>query len=140
MIITTKVRYAVMAVLEIWHHELIWQQNKNGKKSITLTQIAESQQISISYLEQIFACLKKANIVNSCKGPGGGYILAQNPNQITVANIVKAIGEPIKMTRCDVAKNSGCLSNKSKCKTHHLWQGLEKQICSYLDSITICSI
>jgi len=133
MILTTKARYAVMAVLEIWHGH---QQNN---KVINLSQIALAQNISLSYLEQIFSALKKSGIVSALKGPGGGYILAKSPQEITIANIVKAIGEPIKMTRCQTV-NSGCLQNKSKCKTHHLWHGLEKQIYSYLDSITIQSL
>ncbi len=133
MILTTKARYAVMAVLEIWHSH---QQNN---KAINLNQIAIAQNISLSYLEQIFSALKKSGIVIAVKGPGGGYILAKTPQEITIANIIKAIGEPIKMTRCQ-AKSTGCIQSNSKCKTHHLWQGLENQIYSYLESITIQSL
>ena len=128
MILTTKARYAVMAVIEI-------ASNKNGAP-VSLLTISQSQEISLSYLEQIFAHLKKAGIVESIKGAKGGYILGKKNQEITVAQIIKAIGEPIKMTRCNV-ENKGCMKSAVKCKTHHLWQGLENKIYDYLDSISL---
>lgn len=130
MILTTKARYAVMAIIEI--------SSQKTSKALSLTEIAKSQNISLSYLEQIFTHLKKSGIVNSIKGPGGGYILNKDKSQITVSDIIKAIDEPIKMTRCSLDKQ-GCIAtnNKAKCKTHHLWHGLEKRIYDYLNSISL---
>jgi len=128
MILTTKARYGVMAVMEIGEN--------GGDQPISLTTISQRQKISLSYLEQIFARLKKAGIVKSSKGPGGGYVLAKSHAEITVAEIIKAIGEPIKMTRCKTEK-SGCINNKVKCKTHHLWSGLESKIYDYLNSVSL---
>lgn len=129
MILTTKGRYAVMAVIEI--------ADSNSKKPVPLFLIAEKQSISLSYLEQIFAHLRKGGIVKAIKGPGGGYVLAKDAKEITIANIIGAIGESIKMTRCRDSKD-GCLApNNAKCKTHNLWHGLEKSIYSYLESISL---
>lgn len=131
MILTTKGRYAAMAVIEI-------ADNPAGEP-LSLMTISERQQISLSYLEQIFAKLRKAGIVKSVKGPGGGYFLGKNQEEITVAEIIKAIGEPIKMTRCTKVKRS-CVGTSAKCKTHHLWQGLENKIYEYLNSISLRDI
>lgn len=128
MILTTKGRYAVMAIIEITD-------NKTNQPLSLLT-ISKRQKISLSYLEQIFAQLKKSGIVASVKGPGGGYVLGKNRDQITVAEIIKAIGEPIKMTRCSDAKK-GCVNKGFKCKSHHLWSGLENNIYEYLNSISL---
>jgi Rrf2 family iron-sulfur cluster assembly transcriptional regulator len=131
MILTTKARYAVMAVIEI-------ADNKTNQP-VSLLKISKRQKISLSYLEQIFASLRKSGIVESVKGPGGGYILGKNRNIVTVAEIIKAIGEPIKMTRCNNAQKS-CVNDDIKCKTHHLWSGLENKIYEYLNSISLSSI
>jgi Rrf2 family iron-sulfur cluster assembly transcriptional regulator len=130
MILTTKARYAVMAVIEI-------SEEKNSQP-ISLQAISEKQKISLSYLEQIFACLKKDGIVASVKGPGGGYVLGKKREEITVADIIKAIGEHVKMTRCSTKE--GCVKVSSKCKTHHLWRGLENKIYEYLDSVPLSSL
>ncbi len=130
MILTTKARYAVMAVIEIAEHD--------KSQPVSLQTISEKQKISLSYLEQIFARLRKAGIVESVKGPGGGYILAKNPEEINIAHIIKAIGESVKMTRCKTS--SGCVNISSKCKTHHLWRGLEDRIYQYLESIPLSSL
>lgn len=131
MILTTKARYAVMAVIEI--------ADEKENRPVSLLTISKKQDISLSYLEQIFMCLKKAQIVKSVKGPGGGYILAKNRHEITVAEIIKAIGESIKMTRCGDVKKS-CVVSGAKCKTHHLWHGLENKIYEYLNSVNIGDI
>ncbi len=131
MILTTKARYAVMAVIEI--------ADSKQDQPVSLITISQKQDISLSYLEQIFACLKKAGIVRSIKGPGGGYSLNKNHQQITVAEIIRAIGEPIKMTRCGDDKK-GCVVVTTKCKTHHLWRGLENKIYEYLNSISLQDI
>lgn len=130
MILTTKARYAVMAVIEISEEE--------NSQPISLQRISEKQKISLSYLEQIFARLKKAGIVESVKGPGGGYTLGKKREEITVADIIKAMGEHVKMTRCSTKE--GCVKVSSKCKTHHLWRGLENKIYEYLDSVSLSSL
>lgn len=131
MILTTKARYAVMAVTEIACN--------SNSSPLSLRQISISQNISLSYLEQIFVRLRKENIVTSIKGPGGGYILSREKHLITISDIIKAIDEPIKMTRCST-ESKGCMSSKAKCKTHHLWHGLEKRIYEYLNSISLDQI
>ena len=128
MILTTKARYAVMAAIEVAAHD--------EKKPISLLKISDRQEISLSYLEQIFASLRKAQVVTSVRGPGGGYVLTKKRSQITIAEIIKAIGEPIKMTRCGSGQKN-CNNSKAKCKTHHLWSGLEGQIYEYLNSISL---
>jgi Rrf2 family iron-sulfur cluster assembly transcriptional regulator len=140
MILTTKGRYAVIAMIEI--------AEDNSDNPVSLAMIAKKQKISLSYLEQIFAKLRKADIVKSVKGPGGGYVLAKSKVNITIADIVRAIGETINMTRCDNNKK-GCLIINSpskygkidaKCKTHDLWRGLEKRIYAYLGSISLSDL
>ncbi len=113
--------------------------NGNYGKPVSLISISKRQNISLSYLEQIFANLRKASIVKALKGPRGGYILTKNPSQISVSDIVKATGETIKMTNCgDSAKGCGAIKqNETRCKTHNLWKGLENNIHSYLDSIKL---
>lgn len=131
MILTTKGRYAVMAIIDIAEGDL--------DQPTALFTISQRQNISLSYLEQIFTKLRKAEIVRSIKGPGGGYFLNKNPQQITIADIINAIGEPIRMTNCS-NKKDGCPSNKEfsrKCKTHDLWSGLEKRIYDYLYSVSL---
>jgi len=128
MILTTKCRYAVIAVIEI--------ANDKSNSPVSLLTISQKQEISLSYLEQIFTRLKKAGIVKSVKGPGGGYILGKDCREITIAEIIKAVGEPMKMTRCS-AKQKSCLTSSSKCKTHHLWHGLENKIYEYFNSISL---
>jgi Rrf2 family transcriptional regulator, iron-sulfur cluster assembly transcription factor len=132
MILTTKGRYAVMAMIEI--------ADEKTNRPVSLSVIAERQDISLSYLEQLFTKLKKAGIVKSIKGPGGGYILGKSSKEINVAEIIKATGETIKMTRCN-NKKDGCISTKkTRCKTHHLWHGLEKNIYNYLSAISLQDI
>ena len=128
MILTTKAKYAVIAVAE-----LIASVDKNP---VALSEIAKNQKISLSFLEQIFSCLKKAEIVKAVKGPGGGYLIAKS--NVNVADIILAIKEPVKMTRC--SGNEGCNGKSGKCITHKIWRGLEKNIFDYLESISLQEI
>jgi Rrf2 family iron-sulfur cluster assembly transcriptional regulator len=130
MILTSKGRYAVIAVVDI--------SNQPVSKPITLAMIAKKNNISISYLEQIFIKLKKSNIVKAIRGPGGGYVLGRNGSDINIADIMKAIDEPIKITNCQGKKN--CSKDLNQCRTHHLWYGLEKKIYQYLESISVPDI
>ncbi len=130
MILTNKAKYATIAVIDMSEVAL--------QKPVALSIIAARQNISLSFLEQIFSALKKAKIVKSVRGAGGGYLLVKKPQDINIADIIFAIDEPIKMTRC--AGKSGCVAKKTRCKTHDLWQGLEQNICNYLSSISIANI
>ncbi len=136
MILTTKGRYAVMAIIDL----LDATTSTETSKPVSLATISERQNISLSYLEQIFANLRKSDIVKAIKGPGGGYILKKAPKEITIADIIRATGESIRMTSCG-DKKEGCQMaqsrNRSRCKTHDLWHGLEQNIYGYLDSISL---
>lgn len=134
MKLTTKSRYAVMAVVEV-AHRLKDDENNNPTR---LVDISSSQDIPLSYLEQIFLKLKNANIVKSIKGPGGGYLLNDDVENISVINIVDAVDENTKMTRCGNGRY--CTKSGDKCKTHDLWKGLGVHIRTYLSSVSIADI
>ena len=130
MILTTKGRYAVIALIEVAGNKI--------SQPTSLSTISQRQNISLSYLEQIFTLLRKSQIVKSIKGPGGGYTLGESSKKITIAQIINATGEKIKMTRCN--NKMGCITSKTKnsrCKTHDLWYGLEKKIHEYLSSVSL---
>jgi Rrf2 family iron-sulfur cluster assembly transcriptional regulator len=131
MILTTKARYATTAIIDMVE--------MGGNNPISLLKIANRQNISLSYLEQIFYQLKKSGVVNSSKGPGGGYFLLKDTKDINVADIVLAIGEPVKMTKCS-DRGLRCGVDGVKCKTHDLWLGLEDHIYSYLRSVSLADI
>lgn len=130
MMLTTKSQYAVMAIVQIASGE--------HKDPVKLANISKLQDIPLNYLEQIFLKLKKANLVTSVKGPGGGYLLNANPHDISVESIVDAVEENLKMTRCSRDKN--CRKNGVQCKTHELWKGLGAKIRQYFSSISIADI
>ena len=130
MMLTTKSRYAVMAVIEV-------AANTTGLP-MKLADISTNQDIPLNYLEQIFLKLKKADLVKSVKGPGGGYQLNITSDQITIENIIDAVDENLKMTRCSRDKN--CRKNGINCQTHDLWKGLGKRIRSYFASISIADV
>ena len=132
MILSTKGRYAVMAMVDL--------AIQPASKPVTLSAIAERQEIPLAYLEQIFARLKRAGLVKSVRGPGGGYTLARAPGGINVAEIMTASEEAMKMTRCDGKKHEGCMAPKTRCLTHDLWEGLSAQIQQYLSSITLADV
>lgn len=134
MQLTTKARYAVTAMVDI----AILSAECDGKSPIKLGQIAERQGIALNYLEQIFAKLKKAGLVSSVKGPGGGYQIANGANSTRILDIIEAVEESIEMTRCEPASETGgCMPDRAKCITHDLWNGLTDQITGYLSSLTI---
>lgn len=132
MNLTTKGRYAVMAMVDLAIH------GSNGP--VTLAQIAGRQNIALNYLEQIFMKLRKNGLVKSVRGPGGGYIMPQETMDIAISKIVMAVDESIKMTRCSDRSDTGCMISGKKCLTHNLWEGLGNQIFLYLNSITIGDI
>lgn len=130
MMLTTKSRYAVMAVIEV-------AANTTGLP-MKLAVISANQDIPLNYLEQIFLKLKKADLVKSVKGPGGGYQLNITSDQITIENIIDAVDENLKMTRCSRDKN--CRKNGINCQTHDLWKGLGKSIRGYFAGISIADV
>jgi Rrf2 family transcriptional regulator, iron-sulfur cluster assembly transcription factor len=129
MRLTTKGRYAVTAMLDLAYH--------SQNNPVTLTDIAARQTISLSYLEQLFARLRRANMVKGIRGPGGGYTLSGMAQNINVADIIAAVDEPIHVTKCGGEAN--CQKNQA-CLTHDLWMGLSEQIRDYLKSITIAQL
>lgn len=104
------------------------------KNPVTLTDIATRQTISLSYLEQLFARLRKAGLVKGVRGPGGGYALSRKAKEISVADIIAAVDEPVDSTKCGGEAN--CQNNQA-CLTHDLWMGLSEQIRSYLNGISL---
>jgi Rrf2 family iron-sulfur cluster assembly transcriptional regulator len=106
-------------------------------KPVALADIAERQEISLSYLEQLFAKLRRGGLVSSVRGPGGGYRLAHSPADTRISDIILAVDEPIRATRCTPGQPFGCRSNKSRCLTHDLWEELGNQIYLYLSSVTL---
>lgn len=129
MILTTKGRYAVMALVDIAVY------GQNGP--VRLASISERQGLDQGYLEQIFAKLKKVGLVASVRGPGGGYILGRPKVEISISDIMFAVEENIKMTRCAKDSGQGCLSDKTRCVTHHLWEDLGDHIYKFLCNISI---
>ncbi len=134
MKLNTKGRYAVMAMADIAKCG----QGKKDGKAIPMAQIAERQHISLPYLEQLFSKLRRAGLVLSMRGPGGGYSLARPADRIFVGDIMKAVGEPVKMTRCNrkKGKDEGCIDG-GDCNTHELWNALSDHIYSFLGSISL---
>lgn len=127
MRLTTKGRYAVTAMLDLAYHS-----ERQGP--VTLTDIAKRQHISLSYLEQLFARLRRAGMVEGVRGPGGGYQLSRITSQISIAEIICAVDETIDSTRCGGKANC---QNAHPCLTHDLWMGLSEQIRQYLASISL---
>jgi Rrf2 family iron-sulfur cluster assembly transcriptional regulator len=126
MRLSTKGRYAVTAMIDLALH--------NDVGPVALTDIAETQKISVSYLEQLFARLRKNGLVTGMRGPGGGYRLARAAGEITVAEIIAAVDEQIDMTRC--AGKQDCQDGE-KCLTHELWVDLSRQLYDFLQGITL---
>ncbi len=129
MRLTTKGRYAVTAMLDLAFHSQI--------KPVTLTDIAARQTISLSYLEQLFARLRRAGMVKGVRGPGGGYKLCRKASDINIADIIAAVDEPLDSTKCGGEAN--CQKDKA-CLTHNLWMGLSEQIRNYLEGISLANL
>jgi Rrf2 family iron-sulfur cluster assembly transcriptional regulator len=108
----------------------------NGRP-VALADIADRQEISLSYLEQLFAKMRRGGLVNSVRGPGGGYLLAHPVGETRVSDIIFAVDEPIRATRCSPGSPEGCTSDKSRCLTHDLWEELSNQIHLFLSSVTL---
>jgi Rrf2 family iron-sulfur cluster assembly transcriptional regulator len=128
MKLSTKGRYAVTAMLDLALHD--------HKGPVTLADISQCQGISLSYLEQLFARLRKEGLVEGVRGPGGGYRLGRPANQISIAQIIDAVDEKIDATRCQ--GGPGCHGGE-KCLTHQLWADLSEQLYKFLDDLTLAN-
>jgi len=126
MRLSTKGRYAVTAMLDLALHE--------GQGPVTLADISANQGISLSYLEQLFACLRNKELVKGIRGPGGGYHLARPADQISIANIICAVDEWVEFTRCKGREN--CHAGQ-RCLTHTLWDELSAEIYDFLCGISL---
>jgi Rrf2 family iron-sulfur cluster assembly transcriptional regulator len=130
MRLTTKGRFAVTAMLDL--------ALRQGKGPVTLAGISERQHISLSYLEQLFGKLRRAELVESVRGPGGGYTLARAADDISVANIIVAVDEPVDATQCGGREN--CHGPNQRCMTHDLWTHLNDTIFNYLSQVSLGSL
>jgi Rrf2 family iron-sulfur cluster assembly transcriptional regulator len=127
--LSTRGRYAVMAMVDLARHG-------NGNP-VSLAEIAERQEISLSYLEQLFAKLRRSGLVRSVRGPGGGYLLAHDRDETRICDIIVAVDEPIYAVRCSPGTAIGCRGDRSRCLTHDLWEELSNQIRLYLNSVSL---
>ncbi len=129
MRLTTKGRFAVTAMIDLGlRHE---------RGPVTLAGISERQKISLSYLEQLFGRLRRQGLVDSVRGPGGGYCLAKAMEDITVADIIRAVDEPIDATQCG---GLGNCHDDEPCMTHDLWTSLNMHIYQYLESVSLAEL
>src|SRR5258705_9849299 len=126
MRLTTKGRFAVTAMLDLALH--------GGKRPVTLAGISQRQSISLSYLEQLFGKLRRHTLVDSVRGPGGGYTLARDLDKLSVADIVIAVDEPLDATQCGGKEN--CHDDR-RCMTHDLWATLNEKMHEYLSSVSL---
>ena len=129
MKLTTKGRYAVMAMADLASYQ-------NGKP-VSLNDISLRQNISLSYLEQLFSKLKNEKLVKSIRGPAGGYVLERNPKDIKIYNIIFAVDEQVKTLNCKKESKRGCHGRTVKCITHNLWDDLEQHINNFFDSVSL---
>lgn len=130
MRLTSKGRYAVMAMADLALHG-------GAKAAVPLAEIAKRQQISLSYLEQLFARMRRAGLVAGVRGPGGGYRLAKPAHDTAIAEIVAAVNEPIKATLCKEGSMTSCMGQEGRCIAHGLWVALGDHIHGFLASVTL---
>lgn len=128
MKMSTKGRYAVMAMIDIAQH--------SDGEPVSLAAIAERQDISQEYLEQLFGKLRKAKVVESARGPGGGYRLSRPAAEVAVAEIIAAVDEELQFTRCNGDAVEGCVKGE-RCNAHDLWSSLGRQMMYFLSSVTL---
>ena len=132
MKLTSKGRYAVMAMADLAKNNL--------KEPTSLTEISLRQGISIDYLEQLFLKLRKSNLVQSARGPSGGYVLSKPPGEIKLLSIISAVDEKIKTVKCRKESKKGCNGKSIKCITHNLWDDLETHINKFFEDNTLNDI
>jgi Rrf2 family iron-sulfur cluster assembly transcriptional regulator len=140
MRLSTRGRYAVMAMVELAARQQAASPGGDACQGapVSLAEIAHAQQLSLAYLEQLFGRLRRAGLVASARGPGGGYRLGRLPAEISVSAIVDAVDEPIRTTRCEEGA-PGCLAGQ-RCLTHDLWAELGEQIRLFLEGMTLADI
>jgi len=129
MRLTTKGRYAVTAILDLALHD--------AQAPITLSDISSRQELSLSYLEQLFSALRKCGLVSSVRGPGGGYRLARPAAEISIADVIAAVDESVDVTRCG---GLGNCQDGGRCLAHDLWMSLSEQIRGFLSGITLADL
>ena len=134
MKLSTKGRYAVMAMVDLANC------TREIRKPVSLADIAARQVISLSYLEQLLAKLRRNGLVKSVRGPGGGYLLSRSYEDIRISDIVTAADEHLSATRCAPGSAEGCNADKSRCLTHDLWDELTNQITMYLSSVSLADV
>ena len=127
MRLTTKGRFAVTAMIDL--------ALRQGNGPVTLAAISQRQRISLSYLEQLFGKLRRHELVESTRGPGGGYTLARSAAEITVADIIVSVDEPMDATQCGGKEN--CLGEAGRCMTHDLWATLNQRMVDFLASVNL---
>jgi Rrf2 family transcriptional regulator, iron-sulfur cluster assembly transcription factor len=134
MRLTTKGRFAVTAMLDV--------ALRQERGPVSLAAISERQKISLSYLEQLFGKLRRHELVDSMRGPGGGYTLARPMDKITVADVIYAVDEPLDATNCAGKQNceTGTNGRNGQCMTHELWEALNHKMVDYLDSVSIADL
>lgn len=132
MRLTTKGRYAVMAMIDLAKH--------GEGRPVALADIAERQGISLSYLEQLFQKLRQAQLIKSVRGPGGGYLLAREATTMPVSDIIAAVDEPLRATRCAPGSPRGCTGANERCLAHELWDELSEHIHMFLSSVTLYDV
>src|SRR5579871_605932 len=137
MRLSTKGRYAVMAMADLAGHS---PDGNNQAKPVALADIAERQEISLSYLEQLFAKLRRGGLVKSVRGPGGGYRLSRPAAELRISDIIVAVDEPIAATRCESGSSKGCTATGARCVTHDLWEELGRQIHVFLSSVSLADV
>ncbi|MDU0356159.1 Fe-S cluster assembly transcriptional regulator IscR [Paraglaciecola aquimarina] len=126
MKLTSKGRYAVTAMLDVSLH--------SQRGPVSLADISERQEISLSYLEQLFSRLRRENLVDSVRGPGGGYKLGRQASEISIGEVIRAVNESVDATKC---QGQGGCQGGVRCLTHSLWEGLSERISVFLDGITL---
>ncbi|MEM7226101.1 MAG: Rrf2 family transcriptional regulator [Pseudomonadota bacterium] len=132
MKLSTKGRYAVMALVDL--------ASQGADRPVTLAEIADRQDISLSYLEQLFAKLRRGGLVTSVRGPGGGYLLAQSAEDTRISDVILAVDQPTPTSRCTPGQPFGCRDNSSRCLSHDLWEQLGHQILTFLSSVSLADV
>ena len=132
MQLTSRGRYAVMAMADL--------AKNNVKEPTNLAEISLRQGISLAYLEQLFLKLRKNNLVQSVRGPSGGYVLSKPPEKIKLLSIISAVDEKIKTVKCKKESKKGCNGKSIKCITHNLWDDLEAHINKFFENNTLNDI
>jgi Rrf2 family iron-sulfur cluster assembly transcriptional regulator len=133
MRLTSKGRYAVMAMADLALHG-------GRERAVPLQDVASRQEISLSYLEQLFARMRRAGLVSGVRGPGGGYRLSRDASNVTIADIIAAVNEPIKATRCEEGSMKSCIGRSGRCIAHGLWQEMGDRIQNFLTSVSLADV